>query len=162
MLREYGQKEKYKHEFIGHNSRLDELQAAILRIKLRHLDKWNAQRSEIAKLYNELLIDSRLDEFIKLPIEKDYAKHVYHLYVIRTQKRDKLKEWLMNKGISTGIHYPIPIHKQKAYNAIINNTKLPITESVAEEVLSLPMFPQLIHDEIKYVVNSIKEFVHNN
>ena len=160
MLREYGQKEKYKHEFIGYNSRLDELQASILRVKLKHLDEWNEKRRKNADIYKELL--KNLEDYICLPVEKEYATHIYHLYVIRCKRREELRRWLDSKGVSTGIHYPIPIHKQIAYNAITNNVELPITESVTEEILSLPMFPQITYNELEYIANSIKEFVNGN
>jgi len=155
-LREYGQKEKSKHEFIGFNSRLDEIQAAVLRIKLKHLDVWNAERQINAKLYSEFL--QPLSSLI-LPIEKPYATHVYHLFVIRCKERDALKIWLAKKGISTGIHYPIPIHMQKSYQTVFCQClDLTTTELFSREVLSLPLFPELTGNEIVYVFKSIDEF----
>ncbi|MGC9069268.1 MAG: DegT/DnrJ/EryC1/StrS family aminotransferase [Thermoprotei archaeon] len=160
MLREYGQKEKYRHEFIGFNSRLDEIQAAVLRVKLKHLDEWNEKRRKNAKLYNELL--SEFNEII-LPIEASWAKHVYHLYVIRTKRRDALREFLAKKGISTGIHYPLPVHMQKSYSRINKKTlDLSITELFSKEILSLPMFPELSEEEIHYISNKIKDFLKGN
>jgi len=157
MLREYGQKKKYMHEFIGFNSRLDEIQAGVLRVKLRYLDEWNEQRRKNAKIYNEFLSETKLEDKMTLPTEKSYAKHVYHLYVIRTKDRDRLKNWLENKGVATGIHYPIPVHMQRAYSPF-KKANLPITEIVAREVLSLPMFPELTYNEIDYICNTISEF----
>jgi len=141
MLRNYGSPKKYYHDFIGVNSRLDEIQAVILRVKLRHLDEWNERRRKIAKLYNELLEDS--DVIIPIPVEREYAKHVYHLYVIRYKNRDKLQQYLLENGIKTQIHYPVPVHLQKAYLNLGIKTKLPVTERISREILSLPMYPWL-------------------
>jgi dTDP-4-amino-4,6-dideoxygalactose transaminase len=157
MLREYGQRGKNLHEFVGYNSRLDELQAAVLRVKLTHLDEWNEKRRKAAKLYNELLEEERLSDIIGLPIEKPWARHVYHLYVIKAKRRNELREWLMSKGIGTGIHYPIPVHKQISYSSY-KNINLPISELMADCVLSLPMFPELTQEEIAYIVHRLKEF----
>ncbi len=154
MLRNYGQSKKYYHDFMGYNSRLDEIQSAILRVKLRHLDEWNNKRREHAKLYNELLENV---SGIKTPVEKDYTKHVYHLYVIRCKNRYELQQYLTSKGVSTGIHYPIPVHLQRAYKHLeYNKGGFPITERYANEILSLPMFPELTDEEIKYICNRIK------
>ena len=147
VLRNYGQRKKYYHDFIGYNSRLDEIQAAVLRVKLKYLDVWNEKRRELAKIYNEQFSDVRE---IKPPIEMDYAKHVYHLYVIRCKNRDELRQYLKSKGISTGIHYPIPIHLQEAYKYLgYRSGDFPITEKYADEILSLPMFPELTKEEIR-------------
>jgi dTDP-4-amino-4,6-dideoxygalactose transaminase len=154
-LRNYGQKTRYVHLLKGINSRLDEVQAAILRVKLKHLDEWNEKRREYARLYNQLLQET---EAI-CPIEKDYARHVYYLYVIRSRKRDKLQSFLEAKGITTLIHYPIPIHLQKAYEDLgIKRGALPKTEKVADEILSLPIYPELKKNQIEEVTDSIKEF----
>ena len=156
MLRNYGQSKKYYHDFMGYNSRLDEIQAAVLRVKLRYLDEWNDKRREYAKLYNELLKNV---SGVETPIEKEFVKHVYHLYVIRCKNRDELQQYLSSKGVSTGIHYPIPVHLQKAYKHLeYKQGDFPITEKYSKEILSLPMFPELLEDEIKYVVNCIKKF----
>lgn len=156
MLRNYGQSKKYYHDFVGYNSRLDEIQAAVLQVKLRYLDEWNEKRREHAKLYNELL---EKVPGIEKPIEKDYAKHVYHLYVIRCENRDKLQRYLGSKGVSTGIHYPIPVHLQKAYKQLgYKQEDFLITEKYSTEILSLPMFPELLDDEIEYVVKCIKGY----
>jgi dTDP-4-amino-4,6-dideoxygalactose transaminase len=156
MLRNYGEREKYHHAFIGYNSRLDEIQAAILRVKLRYLDKWIEARRRNARRYSELLSDI---PNVAIPSEAPYAKHVYHLYAIGTKQRDELRNWLSYRGISTGVHYPIPIHLQEAYKYLgFLNGSFPVAEKVAKEILSLPMFPELTEDEICYVSESVKEF----
>ena len=154
LLRDYGQKKKYHHELKGFNSRLDAMQAAILNTKLRHLDKWNNQRRKNAKLYNELLANA---ERIITPVEREDTKHVYHLYVIRSKIRGRLAEHLQSKGISVGIHYPIPIHMQKAYLDVgYEKGSFPVTEEYSGTILSLPMFAELNEEEIKYIVQNIK------
>ena len=153
MLRNYGQSKKYYHDFMGYNSRLDEIQAAVLRVKLRYLDEWNDKRREHAKLYDELLENA---SGIETPTEKDYVKHVYHLYVMRCKNRDDLQHYLSSKGISTGIHYPIPVHLQMAYKHLeYKQGDFPITEKYSKEILSLPMFPELTDEEIEAVVGLI-------
>lgn len=154
MLRNYGSPKKYYHEFIGVNSRLDEIQAAVLRVKLKYLNEWNEKRRKIAKLYNELLEDSD----VIMPIEKEWAKHVYHLYVIRHGERDKLQQHLLKNGIKTQIHYPVPVHMQEAYLNLGINAKLPVTERVSKEILSLPMYPWLKNEEIEYISEIIRKF----
>jgi len=144
MLRNYGSPKKYYHDFIGVNSRLDEIQAAVLRTKLKYLDKWNDRRREIAKLYLEALSKS---EFV-LPVEEEYAKHVYHLYVVRTKMRDKVIAHLKTNDIPVLIHYPLPIHKQKAYLDLGFNVTLPETEKASEEIMSIPMHPFLSDEEV--------------
>jgi dTDP-4-amino-4,6-dideoxygalactose transaminase len=154
LLRNYGQPQKYHHDFVGVNSRLDEIQATILQVKLKHLDAWNERRRRVAKLYNELLGDSE----IVTPIEKGYAKHIYHLYVIRHKDRNKLQQHLSKKEIQTMIHYPIPVHMQKAYlNLNLGfNVHLPVTEKICNEILSLPMHPGLNDDEVSSIAEVIK------
>ena len=154
MLRNYGQPEKNHHNFLGYNSRLDEMQAAILKIKLKYLDMWNQARINMAKIYEEYLEGYDL---IK-PIENDYAKHVYHLYVIRHQKRDLLQKKLLKEGIQTQIHYPIPVHKQKAYECM-NKIKLPQTEKISNEILSLPMHPWLNSEEVHVVCKTLNKAI---
>lgn len=153
-LRNYGQKQKYHHDYIGYNSRLDEIQAAVLRVKLRYLEGWNQLRRKHAKQYNERLQNI---SGLNVPIEKDYAMHVYHLYVIRCEKRDKIQKVLYSKGIATGIHYPIPIHLQKAYEYLgYREGDFPITEKYSKEILSLPMFPELSHQQCIIVAMEIE------
>ncbi len=153
MLRNCGQSQKYYHDFVGVNSRLDEIQAAILRVKLKHLDEWNERRRKAAKIYDRLLRDAG----VIIPVEKKYAKHVYHLYVIRDKKRDRLQQRLLANGIQTQIHYPIPVHKQKAYAELGHAAKLPVTERICNEILSLPMHPFFREDEIQAIVERCKE-----
>ena len=152
-LRNYGAKLKYKHDILGYNSRLDEIQAAFLRVKLAKLDTWNQKRRSIAEHYNMALQDS---SYI-LPISPVDSESVWHLYVIRSIKRDQLQKHLTNHGISTIIHYPIPPHKQDCYSCF-DRIDLPITELLSEEVLSLPMSPILEHEEIDHVVDSVLSF----
>jgi dTDP-4-amino-4,6-dideoxygalactose transaminase len=140
-MRNYGQSKKYYHDFVGVNSRLDELQAAILRSKLPMLDEWNERRRRCAELYTKLLETSGA----RAPIEREYSKHVYHLYVIRHKQRDKLAQYLKGRGVETLIHYPVPVHKQRAYAF---SCKLPVTERICSEILSLPMNPWLKDEEV--------------
>lgn len=151
-LRNYGQPQKNVHDFIGINSRLDEIQAAVLSVKLRYLDKWNETRRENAGRYNELL--SELP--IVTPIEKESSEHVYHLYVIRCGNRDNLRQHLLQHNIHTQIHYPIPVHKQKAYFDLGFDVRLAVTEGICDEILSLPMHPWLIEADIKTVADAVK------
>jgi len=155
MLRNYGEEKKNYNVIEGFNSRLDEIQAAILSVKLHHLDKWNRIRRHYAGLYNSLLEDTATIH----PIEKDHARHVFHLYVIRTDKRHMLQQWLKNKGIPTSIHYPLPIHFQPAFRELgYQRGDLPIAEKYSEEILSLPMCPELKKDQIEFIGRAIKEF----
>jgi dTDP-4-amino-4,6-dideoxygalactose transaminase len=157
LLRNHGRiTKKYEHEIEGYSSRLDNLQAAILRIKLRYLNRWNDNRRKSVEVYKRLL--SEIDEII-LPYEADYAKHVYHLYVIRTEGRNGLREVLKSNGIATGIHYPIPLHLQPAYNYLgYKEGDFPITEKTSQEILSLPMFAELTNEQIKEIVREIKNY----
>ena len=156
LLRNYGEKRKYHHLLIGYNSRLDELQATLLRIKLRYVDKWIAMRRKNAEMYNRLL--HGLSQVIP-PTEKRYVKHVYCYYVIRCRDRDELKAWLIKNGISVSMHYPIPIHLQECYKHLkYNEGSFPVAEKPAKEILSLPMFPELTDTEIEYVCSNIVEF----
>lgn len=155
ILRNYGEEKKYYNVIKGFNSRLDEIQAAILRVKLTSLDRWNRIRRNYASLYNTLLKDS----LVTIPIEKKYANHVFHLYVIRAEKRNKLQEWLKNKEIVTIIHYPVPIHLQKAYRDLgYENRDFPISEKHAGEILSLPLYPELTENQIEFIALTIREF----
>jgi dTDP-4-amino-4,6-dideoxygalactose transaminase len=153
MLRNYGQKEKYHHQFRGYNRRLDTLQAAILRVKLKYLEKWNAARRWNAKLYHESLEGTG----VVVPTEAAGAESVWHLYVIRTENRDILRENLVSRGISPGIHYPIPIHLQPAYEDLGHKRgDFPITEAHAQRILSLPMYAELTPESIQHVTRSIR------
>lgn len=155
LLRNYGSKKKYHHDSIGYNRRLDTLQASVLRTKLRHLDSWSAARRRNAAAYTERLADTHLI----LPKEADGVEPVYHLYVVRTDRRDELMAHLAARGISAIIHYPIPIHQQPAYAHLGHKTgDFPITEAYAGQILSLPMFPELTNDDIDYIVDAVNEF----
>ena len=154
LLRNYGETVRFTHIIKGYNSRLDEIQAAILRIKLKYLDIWNNQRRKIAKSYNELL-----EDFVSTPEEDKDNRHVYHLYVIRTENRDKLKDYLSSKEIGTAIHYPIPAHLQKGYSDLgYKKGKFKTCEKFSKEILSLPLFPELSNKEIEYICSNIKKF----
>jgi len=156
ILRDHGQGKKYYHDYIGYNYRMDGFQGAVLGVKLGHLLNWIEKRRKNAHLYSQLL---REIPEVALPIENPNSKHVYHLYVIRVKERERLMEFLKLKGIDTGIHYPIPIHLQKAYDFLgFREGDYQITERYSKEILSLPMFPELTEEQIKYVADSIKEF----
>lgn len=154
MITDHGRKkgDKYVHSILGSNYRLDALQAAVLSVKLSHLDEWIKKRRSNAGRYNDLLKD-----IVIVPREVEYSKHVYHLYVIRTEYRDRMQKFLNENGISTGIHYPLPLHLQPAYEGLGHKEgDFPITEKVCKEVLSLPMFPELTANQIEYVSKSIR------
>jgi hypothetical protein len=158
FLRVHGQKQRNQHAFYGFNSRLDELQAVVLRIKLRALDAENSKREEIARRYAEAF--ASLDGIAPPPMDKD-KKSVYHRYVIRSPKRDELMKYLQAQGVGVGIQYPIPLHKQHAWKAMDYGTyHLPVAERVATEILSIPMYPELQKEEIAYIISKIEEFLH--
>jgi dTDP-4-amino-4,6-dideoxygalactose transaminase len=152
-LRNYGSKVKYRHDKLGYNSRLDELQAALLSVKLCRLDAWNERRREIAQLYSERI---RHPEIVA-PFVPDWATPVWHLYVVRTPQRDRLQQYLRELDIETMIHYPIPPHRQECY-AQLANLQLPIAEQLSEESLSLPIFPSLQAEEVDRVIDAINDF----
>lgn len=157
LLREYGQREKYKHELLGWNSRLDPIQAAILSIKLKKLDAWNLKRSSIADAYRNSLGSIKEITFQSVPAD---VKGVYHIFAILTKRRDKLRNYLERFGIETGIHYPIPVHRQKYYLDIFGEKgdKFINTENAANTELSLPMFPELSEEELDFVVDRVISF----
>ena len=153
MLRDHGQAKKYYHDMEGYNGRLDAMQAAMLRIKLRHLEKWNEDRRQAAARYRELL--SKV-EGIVVPYEPDWSRAIYHLYVIRTAARDALQAHLSNEKIGTGLHYPVPVHLQNAYKDYgFKKGDFPITERISTELLSLPMFPSLALDQQQLIAQAI-------
>jgi dTDP-4-amino-4,6-dideoxygalactose transaminase len=157
-LREHGQSTRYYHPIVGYNARLDEIQAAILRIKLRHLDEWNARRQAIAAKYNELFAGTD----IITPEIPAGGRHVFYCYAIRVTggRRDALRARLTERGIGTQIHYPVPIHMQEAAQFLgYRKGDLPVTEKVAGEVLSLPMFPELTDAQIDRVATGVTEFM---
>ena len=155
MLSNHGQKEKNRHPREGFNYRLDAVQAAVLGVKLKHLEQWNARRRDHAHLYSELLAD--VD--VKTPAEKEFAKHVFHLYIIRLNQRDELAEHLASRGVSVGFHYPVALHQQEAYAGLgYKPGSFPEAEACAAQVLSLPMFPELTESQIRYVAEAIAAF----
>jgi dTDP-4-amino-4,6-dideoxygalactose transaminase len=156
LLRDHGSLTKYQHDILGVNARLDELQAAVLRIKLRYLEQWNAARQAHAQAYTE-----RLRGLVEaVPVAQPWGTHVYYVYVVRVPQRDHFRQVLEQEGIATGIHYPIPIHLQPAcvqygYKAGM----LPVTEEVTERIVSLPMYPELSAEQIQRVVDAVKKSV---
>jgi len=156
ILRDHGQSRKYHHAMIGWNARMDGLQGAVLSVKLRYLQNWNERRRKNAQLYDEKL--SNIDGVI-VPKETNYAKHVYHVYAVRVRNRDSLIGALSEKNINCGIHYPIPVHLQEAYNFLgLQRGGFPVAESCALEFVSLPMFPELSKQQIDYVSSQILRF----
>ena len=154
MLRDWGQEKRYHHVLKGYNYRMDGIQGAILRVKLRYLDQWTEARRANAALYDELLADSGL----KTPVAMPYSHHVYHVYVVRSRQRDSLQQKLNEKGVQTGIHYPIPVHLQPAYADLgYQLGDFPNAESAASEVLSLPMYAELSPEQIKIVSAAVSE-----
>ena len=156
MLRDHGQVKKYYHDVEGYNGRLDAIQASILHVKLPHVAEWNAQRRQIAANYHKLLAD---DIAIGLPYEASWSRAVYHLYVVRTSSRDQMMAYLKERNIATAIHYPIPLHLQNAYVSLnYNPGDFPVTEAIAGEIVSLPMFPQLTESQQSRVADAIRTF----
>ena len=157
IIRDHGQSRKYYHDLEGYNGRLDAIQAGVLRIKLKRLAGWNSARRNHAKQYDTLLAAI---PGVTLTVEADHGRSVYHLYVIRVNDRDALQKFLGDRGIATGLHYPLPLHLQKAYAHFgYKKGDFPVTESAAAQLLSLPMFPELTCEQIEYVAQSIKEFI---
>ena len=156
MHRDHGSEKKYYHEIYGHNYRMEGIQGAVLGVKLKYLNEWTEKRRAVAKKYNELLKDVKE---ILLPKEMEYAYHVYHLFVIQTKSRDELQKFLNDNEVSTGLHYPVPLHLQKCFEHLgYKKGDFPETEKLANECLSLPMFPDLTGEQIDFVCNTIKTF----
>jgi len=164
MIRDHGSVKKYTHVLLGHNYRMESIQGAVLKVKLKYLEKWTEERRRVASRYRELLSD--LEE-IKLPVEMPYAKHVYHLFVIqvnskpdkRQEVRDKLQRFLNENGIGTGLHYPVPLHLQPCFKELgYKRGDFPVSEQLAESGLSLPIYPELTDEQIEYVAEKIREF----
>ena len=151
MMRNYGQQDRYIQKFHGMNSRLDELHAALLRVKLRRLGGWNAKRRRNARLYDGLL------QGVSTPEEAEWATHSYHLYVIRSKERDRLRSFLAKNGIGTEIHYPIPLHLQESWG-FLPKARLPKTEKACKEILSLPIYPELSPVQVRAVAKAINLF----
>ena len=157
VLRDHGQIRKYHHTMVGWNCRMDGIQGAVLRVKLRHLPHGNRLRRERAQEYAEAL--AHLDDVI-LPFAAEYRDHVYHIYAIRVQDRDRVTKCLHDQGIEFGIHYPIPIHLQEAYRGLgYGLGSFPVSERIAQEFVSLPMFPELSSDQVKVVSDCVREAV---
>jgi dTDP-4-amino-4,6-dideoxygalactose transaminase len=156
MIRDHGQAKKYYHDIEGYNGRLDAMQAGFLQVKLSYLAKWNSRRRELAAEYDRLLAEK--DAFV-CPWEPSWSRSVYHLYVIRTSDRDGMIEYLKQAGIGTGIHYPVPLHLQKAYSSLSYRPEdFPVATRVAREIVSLPMFPQLTNEQQALVVDAVQMF----
>jgi dTDP-4-amino-4,6-dideoxygalactose transaminase len=155
MMRNYGQQDRYHHPLKGFNSRLDEVQAAVLSAKLKHLDQWNERRRVIASSYQNRI----RNDAVTILLERKYGKHVYHLYVVRVSRRSEFQSHLLAHGIETLIHYPIPIHKQESYQDLgYKLGDFPVTERLAEEIVSLPIYPELTDDEIDYICGIMNDF----
>jgi dTDP-4-amino-4,6-dideoxygalactose transaminase len=154
MFREHGQQKKYYHDVVGWNGRMDGIQAAVLKVKLQYLQKANEGRRHAAALYGQLLAGV---PGLTLPVEAAYARHVYHVFALRVQNRDRLLEDLAKLGVACGIHYPVPVHLQRAY-ADLNHRRgdFPVSEACADEFLSLPMFPELTTAQVEAVVHAVK------
>jgi dTDP-4-amino-4,6-dideoxygalactose transaminase len=159
LLRVHGSEERYYHVEIGCNSRLDEFQAAVLRIKLNYLEQWNSSRRERGQHYDHLFKETGLLSYLKLPKTAQGNLHVYHQYVIRTQQRDKLRSYLKEKAVDTEIYYPVPLHLQTCYKGLgYKEGDFPQAERLAREALALPIYPELTDDQQSYVVDQIKSF----
>ena len=158
MIRDHGQAKKYYHDIEGYNGRLDSIQTGILSVKLRHLSLWNAKRRERAAEYERLL--ATCEEEVQRPHEPTWSRAIYHLYVIRTDDREGLMAHLGKAGIGAGIHYPIPLHRQRAYEGLGYKVgDFPVCEKIAAEIISLPMYPQLTAEQQGRVVRELMHFV---
>ncbi len=157
MLRDHGQSQKYYHDVEGYNARMDALQAIVLRAKLKRLSQWNAARQKCAAYYHKRL---STNQAIQLPSVAPYNTHVFHLYVILVDSRDEVQRKLQERGVGTGLHYPLPLHLQKAYAHMgLSKGSLPVTERVAARLLSLPMFPNLTQEQQDYVCDQLLDIV---
>ena len=155
MFRDHGQSKKYYHDMIGWNARMDGIQGAVLGVKLKYLPEWTESRRKNAALYNQLLADAK---GVTMPVEADYAKHVYHIYPILVKNRDALITHLEGQGVFCGIHYPVPIHLTEAYRFLgYKKGDSPVAEKAAARILSLPMFPELTEEQITYVTDAVRE-----
>ena len=155
MLRDHGAKPKYYHSMVGTNSRLDAIQAAVLRVKLRHLDRWSEARARNAALYDQLFEGTRVGR----PYRDPRGRHIYNQYVIRASKRDELRKHMTERGIGTEIYYPVPLHLQKCFSMLGHKPgDMPNAEAAAAETLALPIYPELTEDQIRYVASSVREF----
>jgi dTDP-4-amino-4,6-dideoxygalactose transaminase len=156
MLREHGSRPKYYHSMVGTNSRLDALQAAILRVKLKHLDRWSEARAKNAALYNQLFEGSRAVR----PYHDPHTRHIYNQYVLRVPKRDELRKHLTDRSIGNEVYYPVPLHLQKCFASLgYKEGDMPIAESAAKETIALPIYPELAEEQIRHVAATVREFV---
>ena len=156
QIHDHGSARRYVHDTVGHNYRMEAIQGAVLSIKLKYIEAWTKLRQGHAALYDELLKD--VDEIIT-PRVKEGRTHSYHLYVVRCKRRDELKEFLEQQGVAVGLHYPIPLHLQRAYSHLgYHKGDFPVAEKLAGEILSLPMFPELTEEQIQYVTKKINDF----
>jgi len=161
LLRVHGAKALYLHSLVGYNSRLDELQAAALRVKLKHVDGWIEMRRERASLYDELLLSS-LKGLVSVPYQVPYARHTFCIYTIRVPQRDKLKDYLTRRGIGTRVYYPLSLHLQEVYAHLgYKRGDFPVSEKASEEVISLPMYPELEEEQIELVAREIEKFYYH-
>lgn len=162
MLRDHGSREKYSYETLGLNSRLDEIQAAVLRVKLKYLDRWTGQRRARAQRYRELLAEGGINDWLKPPVEPPGREHVYNQFVIRCARRDDLRNFLSSRGIPTQVYYPSPLHLQSAFTDLgCREGQFPIAEKASREVLALPIYPELSDEHQRAVVNAIAQFYGN-
>jgi dTDP-4-amino-4,6-dideoxygalactose transaminase len=158
LLADHGQTRKYEHTLVGWNSRLDGMQAAALAVKLKRLDDWNSRRRRWADMYGTLLRSTSL----QLPTESNGAYHVYHLFVVRTPRRDDLAEFLRQRGVVTALHYPRPLHLQPAFSHLgYGVSDCPVAEACAQECLSLPLHPQLTEEQVTWVCECVHEWERN-
>ncbi|MGE5401625.1 MAG: DegT/DnrJ/EryC1/StrS family aminotransferase [Ignavibacteriales bacterium] len=155
MIAAHGSKERYVHEILGLNSRMDTLQASILNVKLKYIDQWNKSRANNAAIYSEKLKDAN----VVVPFKAGFSTHIYHQFSLRVKDRKGLQEFLSAKGIPTAVHYPIPLHQQPAFVDESRSFNLPVAEAIAKEIISLPMYPELTQEEITYITDAIIEFV---
>lgn len=157
QFRDHGQSKKYYHDMVGWNARMDGFQGAVLHVKMGHIENWTESRRTNARRYAEQLADVK---GVILPVEKDEARHVYHVYAIRVEKRDELMAFLNEKGIGCGIHYPVPLHLQKAYADLgYKNGDFPVAEESASQFVSLPMFPELTEAQVAETADAVKQFL---
>lgn len=158
-LRVHGSTKTYLHDKVGINSRLDSLQAAILRVRLRHIEEWTEERREVARIYGILFAEKGLDEYISVPVEDEHNRHTYHQYVIKAHDRDALQAHLAEHGVVSRVYYPLPLHLQPCFEHLgYKKGQLPTSEKLADEVLALPMFPELTKEEQQRVVDAIASF----
>lgn len=156
LIRDHGSNRKYYHEIYGHNYRMDGIQGAVLNTKMKHIEAWTEARRRHASRYAKGLGQI---SGICIPVEAPYSHHVYHLYVVKAEKRDQLQKYLEEKGIATGLHYPVPLHRQRAFSHLgYSQGDFPVAERISDEILSLPMYAELTDEQIDYVCETIREF----